>query len=163
MATSFKYHDFTPVLPRRKRKPAQRPQLLTLVKQAAEELNKQDWNASCQRLLQDRLDALSVPPTKIVCLGLGSPCASANSRAQLAFLLELCKTTAIEHAQVALYDPVFSQEDAALFEQLGLTLLADKLASRFSPSSYPSSSFCLLRTAGIHSTAQQYYGCRIVI
>ncbi|KAJ7063145.1 SRR1-domain-containing protein [Mycena amicta] len=123
MAASFKYDDFTPVTSRKKKKKnlKARPPLLTLVQSAAEDLRKDNWNAICQRLLQDHLDTLPVRPSKIICLGLGSPSSSANSRAQLAFLLEVCKSTGIEHAQVALYDPVFSEEDKALFGQLGLT------------------------------------------
>ncbi|KAJ7867953.1 SRR1-domain-containing protein [Mycena leptocephala] len=128
----FQYSDFKPVVPRKKRKnkvQSERPSLLTLVQRASEELAKDDWNAQCQQILQDHLTAHSLSPSQILCLGLGSPSASPNSRAQLGFLLEICKSTRIEHANVSIYDPVFSEEDDALFEQLGFYVLPESKAS----------------------------------
>ncbi|KAF7304668.1 Translation machinery-associated protein 20 [Mycena kentingensis (nom. inval.)] len=124
---SFRYDNFTKVT-RKNRKTkgqAERPPLISLVRKAAEDLRQDDWNASWQRLLHDRIQTLPERPCKLICLGLGSPTESANSRAQLAFLLEICGAVPIEHANVALYDPVFSQEDETLFGELGMRLLAD--------------------------------------
>jgi hypothetical protein len=42
-------------------------------------------------ILQDCLDALSFRSPDVLCLGLGSPLSSRESRAQLAFLLNICK------------------------------------------------------------------------
>lgn len=46
-------------------------------------------------LLQDYLTAHSLASSEVLCLGLGSPSFSANSRAQLGFLLELCEAMGI--------------------------------------------------------------------
>ncbi|KAJ7040970.1 SRR1-domain-containing protein [Mycena alexandri] len=128
----FKYSDFQPVVSRKKRKnkpQLERPSLLTLVQRAREELSQDAWNSRCQQILQDHLTAHSLSPSKILCLGLGSPSSSSNSRAQLGFLLEICKSTGIEHSNVSIYDPVFSQEDDVLFKQLGLCKLSENKAN----------------------------------
>ncbi|KAJ7899968.1 SRR1-domain-containing protein [Mycena olivaceomarginata] len=126
--TSFQYSDFKPVVSRKKRKhkvQSERPPLLTTVERAREELAKDDWNAQCQRILQDHLTAHALCPSQLLCLGLGSPSSSPNSRAQLAFLLEICKSIAIENGNVSIYDPVFSEEDNALFQELGFRVLSE--------------------------------------
>ncbi|KAJ7176832.1 SRR1-domain-containing protein, partial [Mycena filopes] len=79
-------------------------------------------------LLKDHLNANSLSPSQIICLGLGSPSSSPNSRAQLAFLLEVCKSTGIEHSDVSIYDPIFCEEDVTLFDQLGLCTLSEDRA-----------------------------------
>ncbi|KAJ7685026.1 SRR1-domain-containing protein [Mycena polygramma] len=120
---TFQYSDFKAVVPRKKRKnrvQSELPSLLCRVERAREELAKDDWNAQCQQLLQKHLTTCASSPVAILCLGLGSPSSSPNSRAQLGFLLEICKSTGLEHANVSIYDPVFSEEDNTLFEQLGL-------------------------------------------
>ncbi|KAJ7738512.1 SRR1-domain-containing protein [Mycena maculata] len=130
----FKYSDFKPVVPRKKRKNKQqleRPSLRTLVERAREEIAKHDWNARCQQLFQDHLTAHSLTSSQILCLGLGSPSSSPNSRAQLAFLLEICKAMGIEHVNVSVYDPVFSEEDDALFEQLRIRVLTENNEGRY--------------------------------
>ncbi|KAJ6546516.1 SRR1-domain-containing protein [Mycena vulgaris] len=130
--TSFKYSDFKPVAPRKKRKNRvqdERPSLVALVRQAKEELAKDDWNPRCQQILRDHLTAHSLAPSQILCLGLGSPSSSPNSRAQLGFLLEICHSMGIEHAKVSVYDPVFSEEDDALFEELQIRVLHENKAS----------------------------------
>ncbi|KAJ7219120.1 SRR1-domain-containing protein [Mycena pura] len=130
--TGFKYSAFTPVLSRKKRKnktQLERPPLLTLVQRAAQELSKDDWISRCLCLLQDHLATRSSAPSKILCLGLGSPSSSPNSRAQLALLLEICKATAIEHCNVSVYDPVFTEEDDVLFKHLDIRMLAENKAS----------------------------------
>jgi len=76
-------------------------------------------------------DHLSSAPSKILCLGLGSPSSSSNSRAQLAFLLEICKATAIEHCNVSVYDPVFTEEDDVLFKHLDIRMLAENKEGRY--------------------------------
>ncbi|KAJ7275411.1 SRR1-domain-containing protein [Mycena haematopus] len=122
---TFQYSDFTPVVSRKKRKQTkERPSLLTLVQRAGEELAKDDWNARCQQLLRDHLTACPLVFSQVLCLGLGSPSSSPNSRAQLAFLLEICKSVPIKHDNVSIYDPVFSAEDGALFEKLGFRMLS---------------------------------------
>ncbi|KAJ6519456.1 hypothetical protein C8R45DRAFT_1066151 [Mycena sanguinolenta] len=90
------YSEFKPVASRKKRKTNKaRPSLLTLVQRASEELAQNDWIARCQQLLQDHLTAYTFVFEQLLCLGLGSPSSSPNSRAQLAFLLEICKTVPI--------------------------------------------------------------------
>ncbi|KAJ7149133.1 SRR1-domain-containing protein [Mycena filopes] len=122
-AAGFKYSDFQPVISRKKRKNKRKVEqapLLTLVERARAELAQDDWNPRCQQLLKDHLNVNSLSPSQIICLGLGSPSSSPNSRAQLAFLLEICKSTGIEHSKVSIYDPIFCEEDVTLFDQLGL-------------------------------------------
>ncbi|KAF7338431.1 Translation machinery-associated protein 20 [Mycena venus] len=124
----FHYSDFKPVVPRKKRTnkvQIERPSLLTQVQRAGGELAKDDWNARCQQILQEHSTVHDLPPLQILCLGLGSPSSSPNSRAQLAFLLEICKATGIGHTKVSIYDPVFSEEDVALFEELGFWVLSE--------------------------------------
>ncbi|KAJ7470593.1 SRR1-domain-containing protein [Mycena latifolia] len=126
--TGFKYSDFKPVVPRKKRKnkvQLERPSLVTLAHQAREELAKDDWSSRCQQLLREHLTAHSLSPSQVLCLGLGSPSSSANSRAQLGFLLEICESIGIEHANVSVYDPVFSEEDGVLFQELRMRVLSE--------------------------------------
>lgn len=132
--TNFTYSDFKPVLSRKKRKnkaKVEPPPLITLVEQAREELAKDDWNSGCQQILREHLTVHSLFPVQVLCLGLGSPSSSPNSRFQLGFLLEICKSMHIEHANVSVYDPVFSKEDSALFEELGMRLLSENKEGRY--------------------------------
>ncbi|KAF7367232.1 Translation machinery-associated protein 20 [Mycena sanguinolenta] len=123
---TFQYSEFKPVASRKKRKTNKaRPSLLTLVQRASEELAQNDWITRCQQLLQDHLTPYTMVFEQLLCLGLGSPSSSPNSRAQLAFLLEMCKSVPIKHENVSIYDPVFSEEDNALFEQLGFRVLSE--------------------------------------
>ncbi|KAJ7285679.1 SRR1-domain-containing protein [Mycena rebaudengoi] len=81
-------------------------------------------------LLQDHLTARLLSPSQIICLGLGSPSSSSNSRAQLAFLLGLCESLAIEHSNVCVYDPIFSDEDMDLFKELRIRVLPENEAAQ---------------------------------
>jgi hypothetical protein len=79
-------------------------------------------------------------PVRALCLGLGSPCTSANARVQLALLLRLCAVFRIvsavpqpalqvlidwlkDRADVALFDPVFDDTDRVLLHDLGCKYL----------------------------------------
>lgn len=53
---------------------------------------------------------------------------SPNSNIQLAFLVEMCRDLKIEHDNVSLYDPVFTAEDTALFEDLHMRVLTENRA-----------------------------------
>jgi len=61
----------------------------------------------------------------VLCLGLGSPSSSPISRVQLAFLTELCSGLNIDHANVSIYDPVFTLEDLELFKRLRFQVLSE--------------------------------------
>jgi len=50
---------------------------------------------------------------------------SPNSNIQLAFLVEMCRDLKIEPGNVSLYDPVFTAEDTALFEDLHMRVLTE--------------------------------------
>ncbi|EPT05905.1 hypothetical protein FOMPIDRAFT_1021076 [Fomitopsis schrenkii] len=65
------------------------------------------------------MDALGFRCQNVLCLGLGSPSASRDARAQLAFLLTLCEDLRIDRAHVSVYDPVFAEDDIALLDALG--------------------------------------------
>jgi len=75
--------------------------------------------------MQDSLTALSWTSPNVLCLGLGSPCTSRDSRNQLAFLLHITERFHIKHGRVSIYDPVFTEEDVALLTELELCRLTD--------------------------------------
>jgi len=96
-------------------------------------------------IVKEALKFLSAESSvSVLCLGLGSPSASPNSRAQLAFLVELCVAFNIvgqqccspglnsvyssfsikEHTSVSIYDPVFTPEDIELFRSLQFQILS---------------------------------------
>ncbi|KAG5647157.1 hypothetical protein DXG03_001112 [Asterophora parasitica] len=127
------YKDFTPVnrKKRKNRAPKDRESTLAAVQRLRDDLAQDDWLPQCQQILRDSVEcaALAQTPLEVLCLGLGSPTASSNARAQLAFLLAVCDDLNIDHAKVSLYDPVFTVEDAALFHELQLQLLTENKAS----------------------------------
>ncbi|EIN07774.1 hypothetical protein PUNSTDRAFT_144312 [Punctularia strigosozonata HHB-11173 SS5] len=59
-------------------------------------------------------------PTRVLCLGLGSPSSSRDARAQLAYLMHTVKWLEIEHSRVTVCDPVFTDDDRALFDETGI-------------------------------------------
>ncbi|KAJ3776717.1 SRR1-domain-containing protein [Lentinula raphanica] len=98
--------------------------------------NKLDstWLNSCTQTLrtclQDRVRTFSANVVgndsdgyTVTCLGLGSPETSDNARVQLAFLLTACDALHINHKNVSIYDPIFTNEDKSLFVQLGIQVL----------------------------------------
>ncbi|KAJ1309874.1 hypothetical protein OPQ81_006638 [Rhizoctonia solani] len=58
-----------------------------------------------------------------LCLGLGSPTKSAESRAQLCVLLDLCTELEIVEADVEIFDPAFEEQDILALRDLGLCVL----------------------------------------
>ncbi|KAJ6630662.1 SRR1-domain-containing protein, partial [Mycena sp. CBHHK59/15] len=118
-------------LRKKRKKHLAQPSLFDLVQRAREELAKDDWIGRCQQILQDYLTAHSLSSSEILCLGLGSPSTSPNSRAQLGFLLEICEFLSIGTVNVSVYDPVFSEEDNALFEQLHIRILPENKDGRY--------------------------------
>ncbi|KAG5635900.1 hypothetical protein H0H81_009725 [Sphagnurus paluster] len=121
--------DFIPVNRRKRKSRATNPREppLAAVQRVRDELARDDgWLAQCQQILIDA--PLARAPLDVLCLGLGSPTASPNARAQLAFLLAACERLSIDRAKVSLYDPVFTPEDRMLFSELGLQLLAENKA-----------------------------------
>ncbi|KAF7777564.1 hypothetical protein Agabi119p4_3636 [Agaricus bisporus var. burnettii] len=126
----FSYSEFTPVIPRRNRKnkPQQvRPPLSVLVQRTRDEMSNDVWFSQCQSIIRESLKPFPNEPSSfsVLCLGLGSPSASAISRTQLAFLMELCLALNIGYANVSLYDPIFSTEDLELFEELRFQILPE--------------------------------------
>ncbi|KAG5354207.1 hypothetical protein J132_02789 [Termitomyces sp. J132] len=89
-STSF-YTDFIPVN-RKKRKNKSRPAkepLLAIIQRLRDELlsaQDNDWLPQCQQIITESFVDRPAPE-QIICLGLGSPAASPNARAQLAFLI----------------------------------------------------------------------------
>ncbi|KAK7064565.1 translation machinery-associated protein 20 [Favolaschia claudopus] len=125
---AFHYSDFQPATSRKKRLNRdgfQQTSLATRIQRARELLAKEDWIIQCHQVLQEHLANFVLRPSHILCLGLGSPSSSPTALAQLAFLLEICRLAAIEHPNVSIYDPVFSQEDTAFFQTLGFNALPD--------------------------------------
>lgn len=85
------------------------------------------------------------PQIEVLCLGLGSPTSSRDSRAQLAFLIHICKTFSIvrgllphrfsssrgssqSRRRVSLYDPKFTEDDVSLMTDLELRCLTENKA-----------------------------------
>ncbi|KAJ7582833.1 hypothetical protein C8J56DRAFT_232910 [Mycena floridula] len=115
---SFRYSDS-----RRKQSP-KKASLAIRLERVRLELQTDPVLIQCRDTLQTIKVILS---PKLLCLGLGSPRASKNSLAQLAFLLELCDSLQVNYDIVTLYDPVFSEEDRSLFLELGLQVLSDEV------------------------------------
>ncbi|KAF6764769.1 hypothetical protein DFP72DRAFT_869208 [Ephemerocybe angulata] len=78
----------------------------------------------------------------VLCLGLGSPSNSPNANVQLAFLLEACKDLDITYERIAVYDPVFSEEDLLLFKELRIQVLSENKKGAY-PLSAPTLCFML--------------------
>lgn len=127
-SASFSYSDFIPVKSRKKRKgknvhPSSSPS--ASLASLREQLQQDEWFLQCSHILKGAWSVISPEPPAILCLGLGSPTMSPNSNIQLAFLVEMCRDLKIEHDNVSLYDPVFTAEDTALFEDLHMRVLTE--------------------------------------
>ncbi|QRW00720.1 SRR1-like protein [Ceratobasidium sp. AG-Ba] len=62
---------------------------------------------------------------KCLCLGLGRPTSSIESRAQLCLLLDLCAELNITPGDTDLFDPAFEDADVAGLNDLGLRLMSE--------------------------------------
>ncbi|KAL0947083.1 hypothetical protein HGRIS_013224 [Hohenbuehelia grisea] len=126
--SSFRYAEFT-VSSRKRRKnvnKASQPSPITLLDRARMEIEQDSaWFARCMHILQEALTCHRFTSPAIICLGLGSPTGSRDALMQLAFLLRVCDTLDISTNQVSLYDPVFTDEDKALFEHHKLRLITE--------------------------------------
>ncbi|GBE82493.1 hypothetical protein SCP_0408770 [Sparassis crispa] len=127
----FGYADlFTPARSRKKRKGREQSASASpalLLERTSEELAGSGWVDESTRplttpdpeLLREALALVSFPGSPhVLCLGLGSPAASRDARAQLAFLLAACDGLSIDRAKVTAYDPVFTAEDTQLLDTL---------------------------------------------
>ncbi|KAH9854032.1 hypothetical protein C2E23DRAFT_894228 [Lenzites betulinus] len=135
--TQFGYEDhFTPARSARKKKRKNRPHPAppspaVLLDRVSEELAEGAWlratqiaPASLRESLDEAFPASDAAPG-VLCLGLGSPAASRDARAQLAFLLAACDDLRIDRANVSAYDPVFAADDLQLLAQLGVAPLPE--------------------------------------
>ncbi|THU90698.1 hypothetical protein K435DRAFT_252120 [Dendrothele bispora CBS 962.96] len=116
-SSSFRYTEFSAPISRKTRKNKnEKPKvpLITLIQNSRKDLQQDEWSTRCQRIILDALDQRSWKmPCRVICLGLGSPSNSSISRAQLGFLLDICDVLKI--GEVVVYDPVFTEEDRAMF------------------------------------------------
>ncbi|KAH9951398.1 hypothetical protein B0H21DRAFT_280471 [Amylocystis lapponica] len=152
---SFSYADpFTPSRTRKKRKnrisrePVS-PHLLLV--RTRRDLSTNDWLHKSTQHLRDTLAFLPSQPLGILCLGLGSPSGSPDARAQLVFLLAVCDDLSIvcisvlvprditrstrarasqDRAKVAVYDPVFTEQDIELLDTLAVSRIAENKHAR---------------------------------
>ncbi|CCM02897.1 uncharacterized protein FIBRA_05011 [Fibroporia radiculosa] len=148
---SFAYADsFSPARNHRKRRP--RPDRdpvppAVLLGRTTEDLAAGEWLRECKspwnsliaqlrsqplsgtEQLREAFAVLQLSSPAVLCLGLGSPSASRDARAQLAFLLAICDDLSINRAQVSIYDPVFTEQDVQLLQTLGIACLAEDRAS----------------------------------
>ncbi|KAI0670584.1 SRR1-domain-containing protein [Trametes maxima] len=130
--TQFGYEDhFTPARTKKKRKnrpqPAP-PSPAVLLDRVSGELAHSDWLRDSLQSLRESLEeafASSDGAPGVLCLGLGSPAASRDARAQLALLLAVCDDLSIDRTRVSVYDPVFAAEDVQLLAHLRLTALPE--------------------------------------
>ncbi|KAL9714755.1 hypothetical protein Ac2012v2_001413 [Leucoagaricus gongylophorus] len=125
-APSFSYIEFAPARSRKKRKDRTQRQepTVTLIQGIRNEMAHSDWFSQSQSIVKEALKFRSVKPSvSVLCLGLGSPSTSPNSRAQLSFLIELCAALDIDHTSVSIYDPIFTPQDLQLFEWLHFQIL----------------------------------------
>ncbi|KAK0483465.1 SRR1-domain-containing protein [Armillaria novae-zelandiae] len=122
--------EFVVVSSQRKRKNRPRRNKLTvsdLVERTKQDLQNDPWTAAAIQIVQESSSAIHDNKCPdVLCLGLGSPFSSPNSRAQLAFLLLICKSLNIDCSRVSLYDPVFTEEDLCFFEEQKLKVLCEK-------------------------------------
>ncbi|KAG7452665.1 SRR1-domain-containing protein [Guyanagaster necrorhizus] len=109
---------------KRKNRPRRhRPSVSDLVERTIQDLQNDQWTVSAIQIVRDSFSAVHNDECPdVLCLGLGSPCSSPNSRAQLAFLLLICKSLNIDRSRVSLYDPVFTEEDLCYFEEQKLNV-----------------------------------------
>jgi hypothetical protein len=129
---SFSYFA-PPPGPKRKKKSrpvreqAARPPLPELVAGARKEISDNDWSKKTQRIIRQALSAVDTQATinVLLCLGLGSPHSSINARLQLALLLDLCECFSIDPSRVAIYDPVFVEEDLKLLKGFKFNVLPE--------------------------------------
>ncbi|KAF9246484.1 hypothetical protein BU15DRAFT_85244 [Melanogaster broomeanus] len=124
--SSFAYETFTPVNPRKKRKGKVHKHAISpleLLARVTEEIATDGgWASECGGLLQMAVRDMRIKPKNVLCLGLGSPCSSRDARAQLAFLNQICAFSDMDSASVSVYDPVFTDTDRELFQDLGIQL-----------------------------------------
>ncbi|KAI0928336.1 hypothetical protein AcV5_005938 [Taiwanofungus camphoratus] len=125
----FGYADtFTPARTRKKRKnrrDRELPPPALLFERTMGELAEGDWVQECKQHLRSSLNHVSSINPDVLCLGLGSPSVSRDSRAQLAFLLAICDDLCIGRDQISVYDPVFTEQDSELLATLQVKRLAD--------------------------------------
>lgn len=65
-----------------------------------------------------------------LCLGLGSPSTSIDSRWQLVLLLDLVNRFGIDPPAIEIYDPLFTQDEISQLQSLGLSILSENLGGR---------------------------------
>jgi len=120
------------------------------------ELLKDSWDVFTAFSSASSTDEIH-PETHVLCLGLGSPIASQNARVQLAFLAETCTLLNVVcrlryplsvcggppiiihlpffhfafsqvFSRVSVYDPVFTEDDRELIEEMQMTVLSEQSA-----------------------------------
>ncbi|KAH9842891.1 SRR1-domain-containing protein [Rhodofomes roseus] len=131
---SFGYSEAFKPAPRKKRsnRPARElPSPSALLQRTMDELAETEWIRECKQIVRESLDALTFGCPNVLCLGLGSPSASRDARAQLALLLAICEDLHIDRANVSVYDPVFAEADIALLAALGVARLTEDRHGRF--------------------------------
>ncbi|KAI6096104.1 hypothetical protein EV401DRAFT_1145902 [Pisolithus croceorrhizus] len=126
----FAYEPFVRVNPRKKRRGKTNKETLSpldLLRRTKEDLYTDGtWISDCEERLRFALCDMCIKPRKVLCLGLGSPSGSRDTRAQLALLSRLCSFADIGLMNVCLYDPVFTDADKDLFRVLGMKCIDDK-------------------------------------
>ncbi|TDL27518.1 hypothetical protein BD410DRAFT_425041 [Rickenella mellea] len=95
------------------------------------ELSSSAWLAACTTLLKQGLSAFGKRPSEILCLGLGSPCASAEARRQLCFLVHLRDVLQICPQNVLACDPIFSDGDVSCLRQCDVVQLTDNKMGKY--------------------------------
>ncbi|CAL1704167.1 unnamed protein product [Somion occarium] len=83
-----------------------------------QELITDVWIQECKHLIRESLHLLSVTSPEVLCLGLGSPAAYRDPRAQLVFLLEVSDDLSLDRSNISVYDPVFTEEDERLLDDI---------------------------------------------
>ncbi|NXX38046.1 SRR1L protein, partial [Tricholaema leucomelas] len=83
------------------------------------------WAASAGASVRARLGGSAELPARCVCYGLGRFGGCPIARDQLAFLLLLLEELGVPPARCSLFDPVFSEREAAVLGELGLRLLPE--------------------------------------
>ncbi|PVF97779.1 SRR1-domain-containing protein [Serendipita vermifera] len=80
-----------------------------------------NWLERTLQIIKDAMNRMQwTSPPSILCLGLGSPSESRSARLQLALILEIMDHCNILPVNVALYEPVFNEEDVRELGTIGL-------------------------------------------
>ncbi|EJU05778.1 SRR1-domain-containing protein [Dacryopinax primogenitus] len=94
-------------------------------------LEKGDWYQAFLGVLETFESQCTIKPTRVLCLGLGSPTDWSPAQYQLALLMRLCQHFNIPLERAEVFDPVFTEEDEDYLRSVGLTVPSEDKDARY--------------------------------